>query len=192
MAPNESLVRACCNCPDRAAIRISERPANLKMSKKCSIHVRIGAEILERFHALLLGVHQIEALAEVFALHFLLRFSKSGAYDSRSPSPPERPVCWSDSCRLGPSASSNSSSSETKNWPLPGSPCRPARPMSWRSTRLASCRSVPRTCKPPAAATVGPELDVGAAAGHVRGDRHFAALAGLGDDLTPPPRSAGR
>ena len=39
------------------------------------------------------------------------------------------------------------------------------------------------TCRPPASATPGPELDVGAAAGHVGGDGDRAALAGAGDDF---------
>jgi len=32
---------------------------------------------------------------------------------------------------------------------LPGSPCRPARPLSWLSIRLDSCLSVPITWRPP-------------------------------------------
>ena len=39
------------------------------------------------------------------------------------------------------------------------------------------------TCKPPASAHAGAEFDVGAAAGHVGGDGHGAALAGARDDL---------
>ena len=35
------------------------------------------------------------------------------------------------------------SSSMRQRRPMIGSPCRPARPLSWRSTRLDSCRSVP-------------------------------------------------
>ena len=40
-----------------------------------------------------------------------------------------------------------------KNRDEPGSPWRPARPRSWLSMRRASCRSVPRMCKPPSATT---------------------------------------
>ena len=39
------------------------------------------------------------------------------------------------------------------------------------------------TCRPPELGDPLAELDVGAAAGHVGGDRHLARLAGLGDDL---------
>ena len=46
----------------------------------------------------------------------------------------------SSSCRLA------------KNTELPGSPCRPARPRSWWSSRLLPCRPAPITCSPPSAA----------------------------------------
>mmetsp|Transcript_5011 Transcript_5011/g.20084 ORF Transcript_5011/g.20084 Transcript_5011/m.20084 type:complete len:237 (+) Transcript_5011:909-1619(+) len=41
------------------------------------------------------------------------------------------------------------SSSERKYRVEPGSPCLPARPRSWLSTRRDSWRSVPTTCRPP-------------------------------------------
>ena len=43
-----------------------------------------------------------------------------------------------------------------------------------------------------AVAVVAAELDVGAAAGHVGGDRDRAGHAGLGDDHAPPARGSGR
>ena len=46
-----------------------------------------------------------------------------------------------------------SSSILTKNWLLPGSPWRPARPRNWLSIRRDSWRSVPKICKPPASLT---------------------------------------
>src|SRR5690606_30510694 len=46
-----------------------------------------------------------------------------------------------------------SSSRLTKNTEPPGSPCRPARPRSWSSTRRLSCRPHPITYSPPRAAT---------------------------------------
>ena len=55
--------------------------------------------------------------------------------------------------------------------------------MSWRSMRAESCSSVQITCRPPGFRDAGAELDVGAAAGHVRGDRDFARLPGVGHDL---------
>jgi hypothetical protein len=39
---------------------------------------------------------------------------------------------------------------------------------------------------------IAAELDVGAAPGHVGGDRHRAGLAGLGDDIRPPARDSAR
>ena len=39
------------------------------------------------------------------------------------------------------------------------------------------------TCRPPSIGHARPELNVGAAAGHVGGDGHRAALAGARDDL---------
>ena len=41
------------------------------------------------------------------------------------------------------------SSSDKKNLDTPGSPCLPARPLSWLSILLDSCRSVPITYNPP-------------------------------------------
>ena len=49
--------------------------------------------------------------------------------------------------------------------------------------RAESCSSVQITCRPPSFGHARAELDVGAAAGHVRGDRDFARLAGVGDDF---------
>ena len=49
--------------------------------------------------------------------------------------------------------------------------------------RRASWRSVPITCKPPTSGDAGAQLDVGAAARHVGGDRDRAALAGARDDF---------
>ena len=58
--------------------------------------------------------------------------------------------------------------------------------------RRAVCRSVPMTCNPPALVRFRQQFDVGAAAGHVRGDGHVAdqfatgvlvLLPGDGDDL---------
>ena len=47
------------------------------------------------------------------------------------------------------------SSSETKNCDDPGSPCRPERPRSCRSTRRESWRSVPMMANPPASLASG-------------------------------------
>ena len=60
----------------------------------------------------------------------------------------------------------------------PGSPWRPERPRSWLSIRRASCRSVPMMCRPPGFGDAGAEHDVGAAPGHVGGDRDRAGLTG--------------
>ena len=46
-----------------------------------------------------------------------------------------------------------SSSQETKNWVIPGSPWRPPRPRSWLSTRRLSWRSEPITTRPPSSLT---------------------------------------
>ena len=51
-----------------------------------------------------------------------------------------------------------SSSSETKNFDKPGSPCRPERPLICKSMRLLFIRSVPMTTNPPSSATPGPSL----------------------------------
>mmetsp|Transcript_36986 Transcript_36986/g.118568 ORF Transcript_36986/g.118568 Transcript_36986/m.118568 type:complete len:325 (-) Transcript_36986:1475-2449(-) len=45
------------------------------------------------------------------------------------------------------------SSKEITKIDSPRSPCRPARPRSWRSMRRDSCRSVPRTTRPPSSRT---------------------------------------
>ena len=55
--------------------------------------------------------------------------------------------------RSEPKIRIKSSSSETKNWDSPGSPCLPDRPRSWLSILRASCRSVPSTYNPPASRT---------------------------------------
>ena len=60
--------------------------------------------------------------------------------------------------RPDPNIRIRSSSRQTKNWELPGSPWRPDRPRSWRSTRLDSCRSVPIIANPPASFTPLPNL----------------------------------
>ena len=60
--------------------------------------------------------------------------------------------------RSEPNMRIRSSSSDTKNWDDPGSPCRPARPRNWRSTRRDSCLSVPMMARPPASFTPGPSL----------------------------------
>ena len=75
-----------------------------------------------------------------------------------------------------------SSSAEQNILALPGSPCRAARPKSWRSTRPEPCGSVEITCRPPELGDAAGELDVGAAAGHVRRDGDLPGLPGLGDD----------
>mmetsp|Transcript_5008 Transcript_5008/g.20066 ORF Transcript_5008/g.20066 Transcript_5008/m.20066 type:complete len:279 (-) Transcript_5008:1683-2519(-) len=46
-----------------------------------------------------------------------------------------------------------SSSMERQKMVDPGSPCLPARPRSWLSTRRESCNAVPTTCKPPISRT---------------------------------------
>ena len=51
-----------------------------------------------------------------------------------------------------------SSSKETKNCVVPGSPCLPALPLNCLSTRLDSCLSVPIIAKPPASFTPGPNF----------------------------------
>ena len=55
--------------------------------------------------------------------------------------------------RSPPKMRIKSSSSDRKNREDPGSPWRPARPRNWLSMRRASCRSVPRMCRPPSATT---------------------------------------
>ena len=54
----------------------------------------------------------------------------------------------SAACRV-----TRSSSTLTKNTEPPGSPCRPALPRSWSSTRRLSCRPLPITYSPPRSAT---------------------------------------
>ncbi len=55
--------------------------------------------------------------------------------------------------RAPPKTRMSESSIDTKNWVSPLSPCRPERPRSWLSIRLASCRSVPSTNSPPSSFT---------------------------------------
>ena len=50
-------------------------------------------------------------------------------------------------------ATTTSSSQLEKNTDEPGSPCRPARPRSWLSSRSVWWRPVPTTCRPPSSAT---------------------------------------
>ena len=75
--------------------------------------------------------------------------------------------------------------SSTSRWPLATRPRTPRRPRPGDSPRCAN-------------AAVGHELriasehDVGAASGHVRGDRDRTPPAGLRDDLRPPARGASR
>ena len=94
---------------------------------------------------------------------------------------------------FGPKPVSRISSSSARNWRyVPGSPCRPQRPMSWRSMR---CDFVQLGADDVQAAELGDALaepDVGAAAGHVRGDGDFALLAGVRRRSPLPPRRAGR
>ena len=65
----------------------------------------------------------------------------------------------------------------------PGSPCRPARPRSWKidagalvTVRANHIQAAERSL------VLATEPDVGAAAGHVRGDRDRATRPGAGDD----------
>ena len=70
-------------------------------------------------------------------------------FDSMLPSAAGRAVTSSPA----PPTTTTSSSRETKNSASPGSPCRPARPRSWLSSRAVRCREVPITASPPSFTT---------------------------------------
>src|SRR3990167_6330389 len=85
-----------------------------------------------------------------------------------------------------------SSSSETKNWVSPGSPWRPERPRSWLSMRRGGGGAGRRGEEPALRRHRRPllgivrhaaELDVDAAAGHVRCDGDRPLPPSRGDDL---------
>ncbi|GIT31040.1 MAG: hypothetical protein Ct9H300mP1_30860 [Planctomycetaceae bacterium] len=96
-------------------------------------------------------LEQFAALLAVLSFkHFLGAVEELQPTEGQSPLSPERDCSRSCSSSVSSRQRSNSSSSERKNWKLPGSPCRAARPINWRSIRSELCISVAITCRPPA------------------------------------------
>ena len=127
---------------------------------------------------LLLVIHQRPAVGKVAALDLPLRFAEQagqmiertgrGAAELGLAAPifpgPARPAEYR---RRGPETGGR----------CPDRPAGRSGPINWRSMRAESCISVRITCRPPSSATPVAELDVGAAAGHVRRDGDVAPLA---------------
>ena len=138
------------------------------------IHKRIRPQVAEQFLALTFVVHQVETLAVVFrsVSRWAMMKSRRNSFQSRLP------PAWPNRDQPSVTVVAESFEELVFQAQVKLSRCRdrpaPARPKSWRSTRMASCRSVPMTCKPAGFGDARAELDVGAAAGHVGRDRHLA------------------